>query len=396
MNVVVSVEHRFDRTPDGCVWTQVAFAYDFFWSHYLQAFDSVRIVARVRDVAAVPVGWVRADGPSVEFAALPYYVGPAQYLRRYPALRAAVRAAAGPRDAVILRVPSAIGTQLVSMLEPGRPYAVQVVGDPLDAFAAGATEHPLRPFFRWWFAQRLREQCAGAAAAGYVTRRTLQERYPCPGYAVSFSDVQIPEATLAATPRARRAGVGKEAALTMVTVGSMENPHKAIDVQIDALAECVRGGMNARLVVVGAGRLRPDLEARAAAAGVGARVDFRGQLPAGAAVRAVLNEADLFLLPSRTEGLPRAMIEAMARGLPCIGSTAGGIPELLAAEDLVPPGDAGALAGKIREVVDGEGRMEAMSGRNLAAAGEFRDDLLLTRRAAFYRRVRELTEAWVA
>ena len=72
----------------------------------------------------------------------------------------------------------------------------------------------------------------------------------------------------------------------------------------------------------------------------------------------------------------------------------GGIPELLPPEDLVPPGDAGALARKIREVVSDPGRMARMSTRNLEKAGQYRENALRGRRTAFYHRVREATEAW--
>jgi len=168
-----------------------------------------------------------------------------------------------------------------------------------------------------------------------------------------------------------------------------------VDVQIDAVAECVRSGLDLRLVVIGQGRVRGELEERARSQGLDGRVEFRGQLTAGEAVRAELDRADLFLLPSRTEGLPRAMIEAMARGLPCIGSTAGGIPELLAPEDLVPPGDARALAHRIAEVVKDPARQASMSKRNLAVAEDFRESILRDRRAEFYRRVRQETEHWL-
>jgi glycosyltransferase involved in cell wall biosynthesis len=152
--------------------------------------------------------------------------------------------------------------------------------------------------------------------------------------------------------------------------------------------------MDLRLVIVGDGKHRAELAARAAARRIAERVHFRGQLTAGAAVRAALDAADVCLMPSRTEGMPRALVEAMARALPCIGSTVGGIPELLPPEDLVPPGDVAALAAKIREIVTDPARMTAMSARNLYRARDYHEDRLRERRTACYRVLRERTEAW--
>ncbi len=112
-------------------------------------------------------------------------------------------------------------------------------------------------------------------------------------------------------------------------------------------------------------------------------------------MRQELDRADLFVLPSHQEGLPRAAIEAMARGLPCVGSTVGGFPELLPAEDLVPPGDAAALARKLREVVTDPDRLDRMAARNLGAAREYREDVLRPRRTAFYEHLRAATTRWL-
>ncbi len=393
MNLVVTLEHRFDRTPDGAVWTQTMFARPF-WSRYLEVFDAVRVVARVRDVPEVPDGWQRADGEGISFAALPYYIGPKGYLRSLPALRRALRAAVGPGDAVLMRVPSAIAAQLLPALKrTGHPYGVEVLGDPYDVFAPGAVRHPLRPLFRRSFTRRQREQCRGAAVVGYVTEAALQRRYPpAPGaFATYYSDVELSDAAYATEPRPARPFAGP---VTLVTVGSLAQLYKAPDVQIDAVARLVGEGMDLRLVIVGDGKHRAELEARAAARGIAERVHFRGQLTAGAAVRAELDAADLYVMPSRTEGMPRAMVEAMARALPCIGSTVGGIPELLPPEDLVPPGDVDALAANIRAVVRDPARMAAMSARNLRRAWDYHEDRLRARRTACYRALRERTEAW--
>jgi glycosyltransferase involved in cell wall biosynthesis len=393
----VTSELRFSRTPDGATWTQTACPYRF-WERYLAAFDEVLILARAQEVAGVPDGAARVDGSGVRLGAIPHYVGPRQYLLRALQVGRAVRGALGPDDAVIMRVPSQIAGRLEPRLRrQRRPYGVEVVGDPHDVFAPGVISHPLRPFLRWHLTRRLYRQCADACGASYVTREALQRRYPCPALSAAVSDVELPADAFRSVPRSWTAPLAPQptSALRLVMVGSLEQLYKAPDVLLQAVAANVRAGLDLSLAIIGDGRYRPQLEAQTAALGIGERAQFLGQLPAGAAVREQLDRSDLFVLASRTEGLPRAMIEAMARALPCIGSTVGGIPELLPGEDRVPPGDADALARKIREVTTDPQRMSAMSSRNLQAAQEYRDDLLQERRSAFYRHVRARTEEWL-
>ncbi|HEY9662952.1 MAG TPA: glycosyltransferase, partial [Allocoleopsis sp.] len=86
---------------------------------------------------------------------------------------------------------------------------------------------------------------------------------------------------------------------------------------------------------------------------------------------------------------------AMARGLPCIGSRVGGIPELLSVDDLVPPNDAPALANKISEVLIDPVRLATMSARSCEQAKQYKREVLRDRRITFYRYLREATEAWL-
>ena len=391
MRVVVAVEHRFVRTPDGRVWTQTTFPYSF-WTRYLQVFDSVRVVARVRDVPNVPSDWKEANGEGVSFAAIPYYIGPWQYLLKAWQVWRSARNAVNANDAVILRVASTIASPIQSMLrQTGRPYAVEVVADPYDVFAPGSVKHPLRPFFRRSSPRRLRRHCVQAGAAAYVTKEALQQRYPCPNFSVGVSDVDLPERALVSSSRLPRQG----GTFNLIFVGTMAQLYKAPDVLINAVAACVQEGIDLKLTLIGDGKHRSELEARAKSLGLGERVSFLGQLSGGDAVMAQLDLADLFVLPSHQEGLPRAMVEAMARALPCIGSTVGGIPELLPPEDLVPPGNVAALASKIREVATNPERMARMSARNLQKAKDYTDEVLSQQRNEFYRYVREMTEAWL-
>jgi glycosyltransferase involved in cell wall biosynthesis len=413
MDLIVSLEHRFQRTPDGCVWTQVAFA-EGFWGRYLEVFDRVFVLARVIDVPTRASGWVRASSGRIDFIAVPYYVGPGAYLKRVWQVRNAVRQAAQLQAAVIMRVPSFIATHLTPVLyATGRPFGVEVVGDPWDAFSPVANNHPLRPFLRQWLSRHLRMQCARATAAAYVTEKVLQRRYPCGAYTVGVSDISWPtddvvvqhgilathfssiEIEDPSCPPAQAVRDCK-AKVRLVTVAALQQPYKGVGDLISAVASCLRQGLSLDLTIVGDGRLRPSLEQHAARMGIREQVHFAGQVTAGEAVYRHLDASDIFVLASLTEGLPRAMIEAMGRGLPCIGSTVGGIPELLPERDMFPPGDIPALAAKIFEIArDPERRLE-MARTNLARARGFRESVLRTHRMAFYIHLDEATKQWFA
>jgi glycosyltransferase involved in cell wall biosynthesis len=389
MRICVTVEQRFHRTPDGACWTPAQFPYRF-WLPYTEVFESVLVIARVKDVPEVPAEWLRADGEQVELAAVPHYIGPEQYLVKILDVQRAIRAAIDPSDAVVLRVGSQLATCATAHLRRVKqPYGVEVVADPHDSFGPSSIRHPLRPFFRWRAVQNLRRQCAEASTAHYVTRTALQRRYPCQGPTWSSTDAGLQPAAYAKAPREAETF---RRSIRLITVATLAQLYKGVDLLIDAVAKCLDDGIDVTLAVVGDGRHRADLESRAAKLGIANRVDFRGQLPSAEAVRDELDLADLFVLPSRAEGLPRAMIEAMARGLPCIGSTVGGIPELLPAEDLVPPDAAAALARKIAEVVTDPRRMAAMSERNLQTSREYGADIAKAQHIAFLRCLRDLTE----
>ena len=154
-----------------------------------------------------------------------------------------------------------------------------------------------------------------------------------------------------------------------------------------------KSGCDATVTFLGDGRYQPAMEHLARDLGLQQHVEFCGNLPAGAAVIAKLDESDLFVLPSRQEGMPCAAIEAMARGLPCIGTRVGGIPELIGADELVPPDDVTALASKILDLLRDPTRMSQLSARNLKVAAGFASDVL-RRRIAFYEQLRNLTETW--
>jgi glycosyltransferase involved in cell wall biosynthesis len=393
MNLIVTVNHRFCRTPEGIVWTYVQFP-NTFWRRYLTIFDRVYVLARIHDVQSLPADWQRVDSDKVKFKVIPSFHGLGQYILRFQKIRRAIENAVDPNCAVILRAVSQVSNSVELILRHrGQPYAMEIVSDPYEGFAPGAISHPLRPFFRYWYTYQLRRQCTSACATAYVTEQVLQQRYPpAPGtFSTHYSSVELHDDAFLDVPRSYPHTKRK---YVLVFVGALTQL-KGSDVLIDAINVCARNNIDLELVMIGDGKLRAKLEARAEEAGLKGRIVFRGFLPAGAAVRDQLDQADLFVLPSRHEGLPRSMIEAMARALPCIGSRVGGIPELLRREDMVPPNDVEALANKIHAVVTDPGRMEGMSARNLKKVRAYSDANLNERRIEFYRYVQARTKDWL-
>jgi glycosyltransferase involved in cell wall biosynthesis len=146
---------------------------------------------------------------------------------------------------------------------------------------------------------------------------------------------------------------------------------KGVATLIEALALIRRRHPLCRLVVIGDGPLRPELESLAATNGTADAVRFTGSL-APEEVARWMRRSELFVLPSLEEAQGVVLLEALASGTPCIASNIGGIPEVLRPEwgTLVPPGDSFALANAALDLLAEAGRRRAMG---LAAAAGVRE-----------------------
>jgi glycosyltransferase involved in cell wall biosynthesis len=411
MDVTIALEARYWVTPDGAGWSAGGMALPF-WRRYLEVFDRVRIIARAVPAPEPQAKWEPVTDSRVVLCPMPNYQGPWQYLRRWWAFHGAMRANAPAEGAVILRVPSQVCNCLEDhLLRRRHPYGLEVVGDPYDVCAPGVVDHPLRPFFRWWFPRRLRLQCKRACGVAYVTREALQKRYPATHLQIGASDADLSADALVSADKLTHTWYSsgglsptdiktdalsctREGPFRIVMVGSLAQMYKGPDVLIQALVMCLERGLDVRAAIVGGGRYLQSMRELASRLGLAARVEFMGTVPSGAPIREILDGADLFVLPSRTEGLPRALIEAMARGLPCIATRVGGVPELLEPEDMVAPDNAGELADRICATLGDPERRAAMARRNRTVALEYREEPLRARRVAYYRRLREVTEQW--
>jgi len=404
MRVLVAIEARF-RIVDGRAYSSYL-TYESFWRRYLDVFDSVLIIARAAEADGIPDGYKIVTGDAVKLLALPSYQGPYQFARQMFNIRGMIRRAIRPDDACILRVPGTIGTQLWRQLQPGRPFGVEVFAIPWDGFAPGAVKGLLRPFWRRLFHYNLKKQCRQACAAAYVTEQAIQRFYP-PGenaFTTNYSSVELDGADICNDPGPRLKNIktipprlaGDGPPVRLGFIGSFSLGHKRTDLHIRAIARCVRQGANIVFEMIGDGSKLPEMKALAARLGVADKVIFRGRIPGGKPIFEALDSFDLLVHATATEGLPRVVIEAMARGCPCIGTSVGGIPELLEPHFLVPPFNSDALAEKIVEVLKDADKLAAAVRRNVDCARKYCNTELAPRRRALYQALRERTERYLA
>lgn len=381
MRVVVTTEAHFGLDPSGTFRSDTGGRAYEFWTNYLLAFDEVLVVARVS--AQTHHEGFRVEGPGVTVFPLPGYQGWRGSARSYPTVRRALSSiATSQEDSYIVRLPSLIGSTLTGCLRRRRiPYAAEVVGDPYDVFSSGVAHPVVDRVLRTFFTCSLRRTVRRSDAISYVTSHTLQRRYPARTDATTtnYSSVQLPSAAFISSPRK----VNPDGRV-VVAVGTQSQMYKGHDLLIAAAAELRRRGEPIRVQLVGDGRCQGQLREQAKRLGIADAVDFLGQLPAGPRIRDVLDSADLFVMPSRTEGLPRALIEAMARGMPALGTRVGAIPELLEPPELIDPGSASALADAISVLLRDERRREDLSHANLKRSRDYADEVLRERRRQFY------------
>lgn len=142
------------------------------------------------------------------------------------------------------------------------------------------------------------------------------------------------------------------------------SPHKGHKYLIEAAKDVIGKKTQVKFIIVGDGKLRKDLEDYTKELGIDNYFEFKGII---GDVAEVIKKLDLFILPScKREGLGIALIEAMAAGVPVIGTNIGGIPEVIKDREngfLVEPGSSKALADVINYALENQDKVRAV-GKN--------------------------------
>jgi glycosyltransferase involved in cell wall biosynthesis len=274
-----------------------------------------------------------------------------EYLER-AGVRCEVLEESGPLDARLL-------VRLHRLLSSWKPDVVQTHGYrptalayalrsagarwPWIAFFHGVTTENLKVRLYHWLDRRMR---SSADRVIVMSRTELegQSRLGARASVLHNAAIPLPPEPVAAAPS--MSARGTTTAPRIGVVGRL-SPEKGVDVFLHACKGLVDRGVAFSAIVAGDGPERRSLEQLRDDLGLAERAHFVGGI---AAVQSLYASLDLLVIPSRSEGLPNVLLEALRADVPVVATSVGAIPEVLegsAAGELVPAGSADALADAI-------------------------------------------------
>lgn len=354
-----------------------------YLSRYTEYCDEVTVLVRSREAKSVDPALPRLDGPGVRIQALPDPESPWAGIKSLPALVRGIWRALRLADVYYLKLPDALGTLVGLILWiTRRPYAVEVVADSRQGILLGKGHLPLVRFYAGLFDALTKFLVKRASSATYVSNY-LKRRYPLPSTERQwcFSSVELTPEFMGSC---RDAEFFSGQPIKLIAAGrqSAEKGHLTLLKAFKEISAHAERPVELHLLGDGPERLR--LERQASELGIRAQVFFWGKVLRGPALLRHLDGAHLYLLPSLTEGMGRGLIEAMGRGLPCVASAVGGVPEYLDSPWLVPPADPVALAHKVLAVIKEPTTLARMSRENFERAQAFTPERIKPKRDAFW------------
>jgi glycosyltransferase involved in cell wall biosynthesis len=380
MNLTFVTEARFYQAKNGKYYSKdISFNSKLFY-RYLNYYEKIFVIARVFKIDKCHDDFLVDN---VEFLKLSPYSNITEFILHFFQNIFLIFKYTRCNNVVISRGGGFLS--LVSILAckiNGRRIGIEVIGDPNEVFVRQVMTHPLTPFLRFLFRNIQKKVVKTADSVIYVTKSKLQNTYPAKNgaYVTYASNVMLLEDDIARFAK----GMIKKDCYQLISIGSLEQMYKSPDVVIGAIHLLLSENYNVKLTWVGDGAYLNRMKELVENLKLQNSVLFTGTL-SKEYVKMNLDNSDVFVLVSRTEGLPRAMVEAMARGLPCIGSNVGGIPELLSNQMIIEPNDSRALADKIKSIIDNRELADFHASINLERAKEYLTEGLEQRRLGFHK-----------
>lgn len=347
-----------------------------FYRRYLKEGDEIYILAHVDQTAKISYEVI--DNPHVHIVEVTKINTLKKML--FNDVNKIIKEQVEKADLCFIHIPAIHSYSAIEFAEKiNKPFMSVVVGCAWDAYWNYNIAGKLMalPFYL-----RMRNCQKKAKFSIYVTSKFLQRRYPTKGKSIACSNVNIKagDETIL-RKRKEHIEIYKEQnrPLKVFTAAALDVPYKGQKYIIEAMSKLKHMGIIIEYHLAGWGDDR-RLKNIAKNNGVLDQVIFHGLLEQDKVLE-LLEESDIYAQPSKQEGLPRSVIEAMSRGLLCIGSKVAGIPELIETKYLFDKGNVNQIV-NILKMIDSNALLDA-AVINFNKAKEYDKEYLNNKRSHF-------------
>lgn len=309
--------------------------YEFFKERYLKYYDEILVSTRSKKINSENgniTGYKITNGDKVTVKPIKSYNNILDGIIKRKKIKEEITKILDECDIAIIRLPSMIGNLACEVCKKiNKKYIVEMVACAWDGYVNHHNKFG-KVIAPYMFLET-RKKVKNAPTVLYVTEKFLQQRYPTKGKGYSCSDVIIEKPDNMILEKRLQHIENNDKIIKLGTVANVGLKYKGQEFVIKALYTLKKQGKNNyRYYLVGNGDNK-YLKNIVKKYRLENEVIFMGSLK-HKEVFDFINNIDIYIQPSLQEGLPRALIEAMSRACPCIGSNAGGIPELLDQENI--------------------------------------------------------------
>ncbi|MFS1454677.1 glycosyltransferase family 4 protein, partial [Vibrio lentus] len=364
------------------------------WDKYLEHFDKIVAIGRCSNTAEKATNvHVQSSCENVEFTFVDKISSPISLIRNFRNVKMKIQNAVIDSDYVIARLPSENGLLAISLAKKfNKPFCIEVVGCAWDGLfnygnLIGKIYAPIAYY-------RMKKAVKSSCFVLYVTNEFLQNRYPsnkrstivsASNVSINVSKNDMPNTKFYKYAESKRK-------LVFGLIGNFKTKYKGIHIAIEALSKVQFGKENLDFEFRVLGKGDPEqYNKQALSLGVDKKICFYEPLPSGLPVHRWLDDIDIYIQPSLQEGLPRALIEAMSRGCVAIGSTTGGIPELLEQEYIHKSGSVEGLVRNIEYVISNSKKLTDNSRRNFEESLKYDSRAISSKRSEFFKQFADET-----
>lgn len=385
MKIIFIHDHKFKVDSHGNFYSDGKFTNKVFQRYIFSKSDTIEIISRKINIDYNFLQYDLIDHSQIHFSCVkginPFQIFVLNFFYNFKIFKKIF-----DNDLIIMRLPSFLGLfSCFLCFIFNKKYFIELVGHPRNSLLDNNSTllRRLIAFFYSFLSKFVIKRANGTI---YVTRSALQKEYPCLGITNYASNVVLSINKINYSKSSYDLKVIPKIGL----IGSFNNGYKGIDIAIKSVSFLKnRENIILSLHILGNGTLLDFYKRMSISLGVEDQIFFDGVLPLEH-VSKWLDDLDIYIQPSLTEGLPRSLIEAMSRGLPCVATNVGGIPELINQDYLIKPYDEIELAKKIKLLIESYDSRYQQGHSNILKSTEYDQTKLDQKRNDFWQIARKL------